>query len=58
MGFPHLHPLPVADLDSLAAQEVKLGRTVVAWKATEVAREGGLVLFCVTGSRTGSCLVC
>lgn len=58
MGFPHFHPLPVAELDSPATQEVKLVRTVVARKATEVAGNGRLVFFCVTGHAPGSCLIC
>lgn len=52
MGFPHLRPLLAAELGSLAAREVRLGRTVVAQKTTrQLGRR--LVLFCVTGSHSG-----
>ena len=52
MGFPHLRPLPAAELGSPAAREARLGRSVVAQKTTrQLSRR--LVMLCVTGSRSG-----
>lgn len=52
MGLPHLRPLLAAELGSLAAREVRLGRTLVAQKTTRLLGRR-LVLFCVTGSHSG-----